>query len=87
MDKPRLRVVLKVLDAVETQIPQVKQLIEDLIEEECQNEKISVDEAIFFASLEAISPEKHFLFCSEYVNRYFIKLKSLGYNIYLRVII
>ena len=41
----------------------------------------------FFASLEAISPEKHFLFCSEYVKRYFIRLKSLGYNIYLRVII
>ena len=43
MDKRRLRVVLKVLDAVNTQIPEAKQLIEDLIEEKCQKEKISVD--------------------------------------------
>ena len=48
MDKRRLRVVLKVLDAVNTHIPEAKQLIEDLIEEECQKEKISVDQANFF---------------------------------------
>ena len=47
--------VLKVLDAVKTQIPEAKQLIEDLIEEECRKEKISADEVIFFTSLEAKS--------------------------------
>ena len=40
------------METVKTQIPEAKQLIEDLVEEECQKEKISVDEVIFFASLE-----------------------------------
>ena len=55
MDKRRLRVVLKVLDTIKTQIPEAKQLIEDLIDEKCQKEKKSVDEVIFFTSLEAKS--------------------------------
>ena len=55
MGKPRLRVALEVLDAVRNQFPDTKQFIEDLIDEECQKEKISVDEVIFFTSLEAKS--------------------------------
>ena len=55
MDKRRLRVALKVLDAVRNQFPDTKQFIEDLIDEECQKEKISVDEVVFFTSLEAKS--------------------------------
>ena len=39
MDKRRLIVVLKVLDAVKTQFPDTKQFIEDLIDEECLKEK------------------------------------------------
>ena len=55
MGKRRLRVALEVLDAVRNQFPDTKQFIEDLIDEECQKEKISVDEVIFFTSLEAKS--------------------------------
>ena len=55
MDKRRLRVALKVLRAVKEQFPDTKQFIEDLIDEECQKEKISADEVIFFTSLEAKS--------------------------------
>ena len=55
MGKRRLRVALKVLDAVRNQFPDTKQFIEDLIDEECQKEKISVDEVVFFTSLEAKS--------------------------------
>ena len=40
---------------VKTQFPEAKQFIEDLIDEECQKEKISADEVIFFTSLEAKS--------------------------------
>ena len=47
MDKKRLRVVLTVLEAVKTQYPDTKQFIEDLIDKECQKEKISVEEVIF----------------------------------------
>ena len=38
---------LKVLDAVKNQFLDRKQFIEDLIDEECQNERISADEVIF----------------------------------------
>ena len=55
MGKRRLRVALEVLDAVRNQFPDTKQFIEDLIDEECQKEKVSVDEVIFFTSLEAKS--------------------------------
>ena len=87
MDKKLLRVVLIVLEAVKTQDPDTKLFIEDLIDEECQKEKITADEVIFLSrSSRQVSSEKHFLFCSEYVKRYCNKLNSLGYNIYLRVI-
>ena len=55
MDKRRLRVVLKVLGALKEQFPDTKLFMEDLIDEECQKENISVDEVIFFASLEVKS--------------------------------
>ena len=55
MNKRKLRVVLTVLEAVKTQFPETKQFIEDSIEQECQKEKITADEVIFFTSLEAKS--------------------------------
>ena len=55
MDKRRLRVALKVLGTVKEQFPYTKQFIEDLIDEECQKERISADEVIFFTSLETKS--------------------------------
>ena len=47
MDKKQLRVVLTILEAVKTQYTDTKQFIEDLLDEECQKEKISADEVIF----------------------------------------
>ena len=46
MDKKRLKVTLKVLNNVKQEYPATK--IEDRLEEECSEENISVDEAIFF---------------------------------------
>ena len=70
MGKRRLRVDLKVLDTVKNQFPNTKQFIEDLIDEECQKERISADEVIFLQVWkQRVSSEKHFLFCSEYVKR------------------
>ena len=54
IDKRQLRVALKVLDAVKTQLPDTKQFIENLTDEECLKERIYVHEAIFL-SLEAKS--------------------------------
>ena len=55
MNKKWLRVVLTVLETVQTQFSEIKQFIEDSIKQECLKEKISADEVIFFASLETKS--------------------------------
>ena len=55
MDKKRLKVALTVLEAVKVKFPETKQFIGNTMEDECQKEKISADEVIFFTSLEAKS--------------------------------
>ena len=55
MDKKRLKVTLAVLDAVKGKFPEIIKFIDDTMEDECQKEKIFVEEAIFFTSLEAKS--------------------------------
>ena len=47
MDKKRLKVALLVLNAVKTKYPETKQYTDDTTEDECQKEKISVEEVIF----------------------------------------
>ena len=47
MDKRQLRITLKVLEKVNFRFPDTKQFMEDLIEDECQKEKISADEVFF----------------------------------------
>ena len=47
MDKKRLKIALKVLGAVKEHFSDTKNFIEDMMEEQYQNEKISVEEAIF----------------------------------------
>ena len=47
MDKKRLRAPLKVLEEVTVRFPNTKQFIDNIMEEEYQKEKISVDEVIF----------------------------------------
>ena len=45
----------KSIGSSEGKFPDTKKFIEDLIDEECQKEKISADEVNFFTSLEAKS--------------------------------
>ena len=47
MDKRRLRVALKVSEEVKVHFLDAKQFLEDLTDEECQKEKISVYKVIF----------------------------------------
>ena len=47
MDKKRLRINLKVLEAVKENFPYTKNFIDEMIEEQCQKEKISVEKVIF----------------------------------------
>ena len=53
MDKKRLKVALIVLDTVKSIFPKTQKFIENTLREECVKEKITADEVIFFASLEA----------------------------------
>ena len=47
MDKKKLRISLKVLEAVKERFPDTKNFIDNMMEEQCQEEKISVEEVIF----------------------------------------
>ena len=47
MDKKRLRVSWTVLEAITTKYPETKQFIDNMMDEEYQKKKISVDEVIF----------------------------------------
>ena len=47
MNKKRLKVALAVLQTVKNRFPDTKEFIDNTMEEECQKEKISVDEVIF----------------------------------------
>ena len=55
MDKKLLKVALTVLEVVKIKFPETKEFIDNTMEDECQKEKISADEVIFFTSLEAKS--------------------------------
>ena len=47
MDKKKLRIGLKVLEAVKENFLDTKNFIDNMIEGQCQEEKISVEEVIF----------------------------------------
>ena len=53
MDKNRLKMSLAVLDAAKSRFPEAQKFIENTLREECEKEKITADEVIFFASLKA----------------------------------
>ena len=56
MNKRRVKIISRVLDAVKLKFPETTQFIEDCLEQECSKENISVYEVIFpFTSLEAKS--------------------------------
>ena len=64
---------MKALGRVKEKFPDTKHFIEDLIDEECQKEKISANEEIFFTNFTNFFTFIFLLlFCSEYVKRYFI---------------
>ena len=53
--KKRLKISLKLLETVKEHFPDTKNFIEDMIDEQCLQEKIPVEEVIFFTSLEVKS--------------------------------
>ena len=63
MDKKRLKIALAVLDAVRSTFPETNEFIDSTSKEECEKERITVDELIFYKfRSKAISLDKHFCF-------------------------
>ena len=48
MGKKRLRVALSVLDAVRSRFPETNEFIDSTLKEECEKERITADEVIFY---------------------------------------
>ena len=55
MDKRRLKIISRILDAVKLNFPDTLQFIEDFLGQEWLRENITVEEVIFFAYVEAKS--------------------------------
>ena len=51
MDKKRIKIALAVLDAVKSRSPETQEFIENTLREECEKEKMTADEVIFFCKL------------------------------------
>ena len=51
MDKKRIKIALAVLDAVKSRFPETQEFIENILREECEKEKMTADEVIFFCKL------------------------------------
>ena len=48
MNKKRLKVALVVLDGVKSNFPETQEFIDDTLKEECEKEKSTADEIIFY---------------------------------------
>ena len=64
MDKKRAKIVLAVLNTVTNKFPETNEFIDSTLTEECEKERITVDEIINLStSLKVkVSLEKYFLF-------------------------
>ena len=47
MDKKRLKIALAVLNAVRSTFPETNEFIDSTLKEECEKERMTVDELIF----------------------------------------
>ena len=48
MDKKRLEIALAVLDAVNSRFPETQEFVDSTLKEECEKERMTVDEVIFY---------------------------------------
>ena len=48
MDKKRLKIALSVLDVVRSRSPETNEFIDSTLKEECEKERITADEVIFY---------------------------------------
>ena len=48
MDKKQLKIALAVLDAIKSRFPETQEFIDSTLREECEKERITADEVIFY---------------------------------------
>ena len=48
MDKKRVKIVLAVLDTVKSKFPETQEFIDSTLKEECEKERMTADEVIFY---------------------------------------
>ena len=48
MENKRLKIALAVLDAVKSRFPETQEFIENTLREECEKEKTTADEIVFY---------------------------------------
>ena len=81
MDKRRLKIALAASNAVRSTFPEINEFIDSTLTEECEKERITVDEVInLFTSLKVkVSLDKYFLFLDlvlKYLFFLFIDMES-----------
>ena len=72
MDKKRLKVTLVVLDAVKSKFPGTKQFLDDILKGECEKEKITADEVIFYKFRSKELAWKNIFVLDMYYSDYFL---------------
>ena len=58
MDKKQLKIALAVWDAVKSRFLETQEFIDSTLKEECEKERMTVDEVIFLASKRAKKKKK-----------------------------
>ena len=48
MNKKQLKIALAVLDAIKSRFPETQEFIDSTLKEECEKERITADEVIFY---------------------------------------
>ena len=72
MDKKRLKVALVVLDAVKSRFPDTKEFTDDTLKEECEKEKNTADEVIFYKFRSKELAWKNIFVLNLYYSDYFL---------------
>ena len=80
MDKKRLKIALAVLHAVRNRFPEAQEFITSTLKRECEKERMTIDEVIFFIlNLQKNSLNKHcFRFDTMVIIFLFVDVEKYG---------
>ena len=67
-----MKIALVVLDAVKTKFPETNEFIDDTLKEECEKEKITADEVIFYKFKSKELAWKNIFVLNFYYSDYFL---------------